>query len=100
MKHYAIIWSDRAWKDLDRIFDFIAKDSRIEAEKQVFRIIDRGDQLAFHPESGPYQLFIKAELQARYLVLDNYKIIYFLDGDSVVIDTIFDTRQDPEKLNL
>ena len=95
-----VIWSDQAWNDLDEIFDFIAKDSRIQAEKQVLHIIARGEQLATHPFSGQVQPYIDPSLEARYLVQDNYKIIYFIGASNLIVDTVFDTRQDPEKLKL
>lgn len=98
MKPLVVIWSDQAWSDLDKIYDFIAKDSQIQAEKQVFRIIDRGEQLSTQPYSGQIQADIDPRLEARYLVQDNYKIIYFVGEVNIIVDTIFDTRQDPKKL--
>lgn len=38
------------------------------------------------------------ELGHRYLVEGNYKIIYFIVEDLVVVSDIFDTRHDPEKM--
>ncbi len=100
MKPLVVIWSDRAWEDLETIFDLIAINSQIQAEKQVFRILDRAEQLSSQPLSGPLQPEIDPELKARYFVQDNYKIIYFIADEKIVVDTIFDTRQDPEKLKL
>jgi plasmid stabilization system protein ParE len=100
MNSLVVIWSDRTWNDLDMIFDFIAKDSRIQAEKQVLHIIDRGEQLSAHPFSGQIQPDIDPSLEARYLIQDNYKIIYFVGESNVMVDTVFDTRQDPIKLKL
>jgi toxin ParE1/3/4 len=34
----------------------------------------------------------------RYLVESNYEIIYWIDNDVVRIYSLFDTRQNPEKL--
>ncbi len=98
MKPLVVIWSNQAWSDLDKIYDFIAKDSQIQAEKQVFRILDRGEQLSTQPFIGQIQLDIDPKLEARYLVQDNYKIIYFVDELNIIVDTIFDTHQDLEKL--
>ncbi|MCB9192531.1 MAG: type II toxin-antitoxin system RelE/ParE family toxin [Flavobacteriales bacterium] len=100
MRPLVVIWSDPAWMDLEAIFDFIAKNSREQAKKQIIRIIERTEQLSTQPLSGPLQPDIDPNLQARYLVQDNYKIIYFVDVDHVVVDTVFDTRQNPEKLKL
>ncbi len=43
MNRPVVIWSDRAWQDLDAIYDFIAKNSQIEAKRQIFRILERAD---------------------------------------------------------
>jgi len=99
MNRTVVIWSDQAWADLDRIFDFVARNSRIEAEKQIFRIIDRGEQLAFNPLSGPVQELINPKYEVRYLVQDNYKILYYFKDETVLVDAVFDTRQDPKKLD-
>ncbi|MFM8849004.1 MAG: hypothetical protein ACKOE5_01225, partial [Cytophagales bacterium] len=34
----------------------------------------------------------------RRLIMGYFKIVYYVDGESVYITSIFDTRQDPEKL--
>ena len=100
MNRLPVIWSDNAWRDLESIFDFIARHSRIQAQKQIFRIIERGEQLSVNPMSGPIEQTVDPKLQARYLVQDNYKIFYSVNGETVLIDTVFDTRQDPVKLKL
>jgi mRNA-degrading endonuclease RelE of RelBE toxin-antitoxin system len=38
-------------------------------------------------------------LQHRRLIVGNYKIIYLIEDDVVYISDIFDTRQDPKKMN-
>ncbi len=98
MNRWVVIWSERAWQDLDAIHDFIAKISQIEAKRQIFRILDRADQLSTNPLSGPLQPLVNPKLKARYLVQDNYKVIYFVTNNTIVVSTVFDTRQDPRKL--
>ena len=34
----------------------------------------------------------------RYIVIGNYKIIYRIYLNEVIINDVFDTRQDPEKM--
>lgn len=34
----------------------------------------------------------------RYIVNDNYKIIYKIQNDKLYITDVFDTRQDPDKI--
>jgi plasmid stabilization system protein ParE len=54
--------------------------------------------LAEHPEIYP---FIDKTQQIRKCVLTKHNTIYFKEyPDKIMILTIFDTRQDPDKLNI
>jgi toxin ParE1/3/4 len=53
----------------------------------------------FFPLMGQKEDFLfdyKADF--RYLVEGNYKIIYWINGEVIRISSVFDTRQNPEKL--
>lgn len=51
------------------------------------------------PEMGPIEDNLKhLNLQHRYLVQGNYKIIYRIKGKVIYVTDIFDTRQDPKKM--
>jgi toxin ParE1/3/4 len=96
-----IIWSDEAMQDLDLIHTFLSEKSLPAAQKIIFNIIDRTKQLDSFPESGQTQkTFIPTAFQYRYIVEGNYKIIYRVNQTSIVINAVFDTRRDPEKLKL
>jgi len=41
----------------------------------------------------------KLEQNHRYLVCGNYKLIYRIFENQVIINDVFDTKQDPEKMN-
>lgn len=43
-------------------------------------------------------LLIKYSVIYRYLIKGDYKIIYSIENDEVIINRIFDTRQNPKKL--
>jgi toxin ParE1/3/4 len=92
-----IIWSDEALQDLDLIHAFLAEKSFPAAQKIIFNIIERVKQLASFPESGQVQE-ISTGFQYRYIVEGHYKIIYRTNESGIVINALFDTRRDPEKL--
>ena len=53
-----------------------------------------------HPVSGPIEINLeKINEGHRYLVKGNYKIIYKEVPEGVLITDVFDTRQDPIKIN-
>lgn len=95
-----IIWTERALIDLLNIKGFISLDSEVQAIKQLNRIFDREGQLIANPQSGGIQKGINSSFEIRYLVQDNYKILYRFTETEVYVLTVFDTRQDPEKMNL
>ena len=93
-----IVWTERAIRDLQSIREFISKYSESQAIKQLNRIFLRESQLTTTPNSGGIQIGTNSKFEVRYLVQDNYKILYRHTQDEVFILTIFDTHQDPEKL--
>lgn len=64
------------------------------------RIFEKTQLLSKNPEMGSIELGLDhLGLGHRYLVSGNFKIIYLLQGSNVFITDVFDTRQNPEKIN-
>ncbi len=96
-----IKWSQEAKNTLQHIYDYISLDSVTEAEKQILRIYDKVSLLETgYSKIGQRQGFNihKLKIDYRYLVQDNYKIIYHEEKNEIRIDIVFDTRQNPQKL--
>lgn len=65
-------------------------------------IVDATIGIEEQPEIGQIEINLSHRSQNfRYLVFKNYKIIYWINYDfnRIEIANIFDTRQDPEKIN-
>lgn len=57
-------------------------------------------QLSKHPNSGQIELTLKQLGEGhRYLIKGNYKIVYKEVDEGILITDVFDTRQDPRKIN-
>ncbi len=57
-------------------------------------------QLIKYPESGQIEeTLLQLEERHRYLVESNYKIVYKKVKEGVLITDVFDTRQNPIKIN-
>ncbi len=69
--------------------------------KQILKqILKATNQLLNNPESGQVELNLnKLNQNHRYLVVGNYKIVYRLNSNETIINDIFDTRQNPSKMN-
>lgn len=98
-----IVWTDPAKNDLKEIFDFLERIiSSTFAEKQVIRIINRVDILEDgFTKIGQIEPLLSSKITVyRYLVQDNYKIIYHQSQKTIIIDMVFDTRQYPGKMKI
>lgn len=97
-----IEWSELSTKQLKEIFDYysLKANPRI-AKKIVGKIVDRVEVLLKNPLSGPKEeLLNEMPEDFRYLVESNYKIIYWVENGIVTIASVFDCRQNPEKMKL
>ncbi len=96
-----IIWASLAMKSLKEIYLY----HKIVAGERIARQIKSGifaatKQLSNHPELGQIEPTLeKLKEGHRYLVNSNYKIIYKIVKEGVLVTDLFDTRQDPVKIN-
>lgn len=94
-----VIWTERALYDLSEAFDFIAIKSPNAAKKQIDRILQREKQIAKNPLTGTIQEFeFNTKFTYRYLVQDNYKLIYRVQENIAFIVMVFDCRRAPLKM--
>lgn len=95
-----IEWSEMSEKQLKDIFDYysIEVSPRI-ARKIINKIIERVSILEGNPLAGPKEELLSLYPEDfRYLVESNYKIIYWGKENVITIASVFDCRQNPEKL--
>jgi addiction module RelE/StbE family toxin len=96
-----IVWTNFAVKNLKDIFDYYStKANKKVAHKIRRQILKSSKQLKNNPNSGQIeQSLTTLKENHRYLVSGNYKLIYRLMDDQVIINDVFDTRQNPSKMN-
>lgn len=96
-----IVWSDFAIRNLKDIFDYYSTNSNKKfAHKIRKQILKSSKQLQKNPNSGsiePNLLILNKN--HRYLVSGHYKLIYRIADNEIIINDIFDTRQNPSKMN-
>ncbi len=78
-----IIWTELALDDLKAIWEFISRDSKHYAGKQIEKIIERTEQLEIFPASGRIVPEFNNEL-IRELIEGNYRIIYKIEAEDLV----------------
>ncbi|WP_417858859.1 type II toxin-antitoxin system RelE/ParE family toxin [Xanthomarina gelatinilytica] len=96
-----IIWTDFAIENLKDIFDYYAENaSKKIAHKVRKQILDTSLQLLNNSESGQIEFHLQNLNQNhRYLLSGNYKIIYRIIDNLIIINDVFDTRREPIKMN-
>jgi toxin ParE1/3/4 len=95
-----IKWSELAEIQLKDIYDYyyLEVSPRI-AKRIVNKIVNRVEILYSNPLSGPKEELLAHYTEGfRYLVENNYKIIYWIDKELITIASVFDCRQNPEKM--
>lgn len=92
-----IIWTDFAIQNLKNIFEYYAeKASRKVAHKLRKQIFESTKQLIQNPKSGQLELYLEhINENYRYILSGNFKIIYRIENNQVIINDIFDVRQNP-----
>lgn len=98
-----VYWLELAENKLEDIYGYYSiKASKTVAEKLIHGIVDATIGIEKQPEIGQVELDLKHRKQEfRYLVFKNYKIVYWVNFDfkRIEIVNVFDTRQNPQKIN-
>lgn len=97
-----IIWSEFAEKQLDGIFQYYNQNAGTRIAKKLIRsLLNEPKKLIKSPYIGQIEnLLQKRDNTYRFLIFKNYKIIYSVDHEKgfIKVADVFDTRQNPEKI--
>jgi plasmid stabilization system protein ParE len=85
-------WTLHAVEQLRAIHAYIARDSERYATRTVDRITGRTQQIARFPRSGQIVLEYQTE-NIREVIESPYRLIYRIDGDSIVVVAVFHGAQ-------
>lgn len=99
---FRIIWSEFTETQLQEIYEYYEKKASTKVVKKLIKgIINEPTKLIKTPSIGQEEELLKhRKTEYRYLVFKNYKLIYSIDSQNgfIKISDIFDTRQNPPKL--
>ncbi len=97
-----VVWSENAESQIKLISELYKfHSSKTKAINFTKEIISSTLILKKFPEIGALQeVYPTRNTDYRYILSGHYKLIYFISNQFIIIATIFDTRQDPEKLNV
>ena len=98
-KKLPIRWDRLAKKHLDAIYEYIAEDSVPAARKVKKELVRIAHSLNDFPEKFSIEEYLKDEPENyRSVSKWNYKIIYEVAEDCIIIADIFQTSQDTSKM--
>jgi len=94
-----IKWYIEAVGDLERVYDYYVTKNPRAAAVLYNKILDKVEILKIQPYvAAVEQLLADCPEGYRSLVVGNYKIVYFVKNEFVLIVQIFDCRQSSLKL--
>jgi len=98
-----IYWTDFAKAELQKIFDYhLLRAGERNTDRLIDGIIQEVEPLSNQPLIGQIEELLSHRTETfRYLVHHNYKIVYWFNREKkqVEIVDVFDTRQNPTKMN-
>ena len=101
-RRHNVIWSRRAAKDLERIFEYIARDNPTDALRIFSKIESKVSGLWIFPARGRIvpELQSQGIRQYRELIIAPWRLLYRISGKSVYVVTVMDSRQNVEDILL
>jgi plasmid stabilization system protein ParE len=88
----AILWTERARRDLFEIGDLVARDKPGSASKLIGEILDAVGRTALFPASSRIvPEFGRSDL--REVIIGNYRVVYQLDESTIVVLTVFECHR-------
>ena len=97
-----IVVTGPASDDINEVYEYYFQRVNLKTAKQEKdKIIKRFKILKNFPLSGQVEDNEKfKESEIRYLVQGNFKIVYKVEEDTVIILSVFNTSQNPDKMSI
>ncbi len=95
-----VFWTQTALNNLEDIFEYHKIKASINvARKLVKKIVSSTILIQNNPKIGRVEELLRdRKFEYRFIIVGNYKIIYWIEDNYIKIAAVFDTRQNPEKI--
>jgi plasmid stabilization system protein ParE len=99
---FKVLWAGSAVQDLESIIAYIGKDSPANARKTLLKIKKTVSELCSFPQRGRFtpELQTQGILLYRELVVAPWRIMYRVSDNTVLVLSVFDSRQNIEDILL
>ena len=90
-----VIWTEPALYELNQVYEYYRANYSESAAVKIFnRLVDAADSLLPFPNIASIEDLLKHRKEGfRSLVEGNYKIIYYVEDDTVYIATLWDSAR-------
>ena len=97
-----LIFAPEALEDMENIYRYYADQNEVYATELYNQIIEEAEQLQYFPQLAQKEPLLEeyAEEYRSLVVQNDYKIVYFVENETVNVVTVFDCRQNPKKLKM
>jgi len=92
-----IIWDSKANNDLNDNIGYIAKQSPQNARMVLNTLLELPNTLKTFPYSYPVEPHYNNE-NIRYITKWSFKMVYFVNGDTINIMRVFNTNMRPNRV--
>lgn len=95
-----VLWSDTSLAQLQEIFDYYNFRANVSVARKIIKgIVKKSILLESNPLIGVKEpLLDNRPFEYRFIIENNYKIIYRFNDNIARIVSVFDCRQNPEKI--
>ena|SRR5690606_20863837 len=95
-----LLFTERAIISLQECLDFFPPNMAAEKVNEIRdKILAKAEMLLDNPKIGQLEEYLDHLGQAHRRVIEgNYKIIYKVTDDAIIVTDVFDTRQNPSKM--
>ena len=101
-RKYKIIWTKTTLADLVGIIEYIAQDSPANAKNTLTSIKIKASNLYLSPQQGRIvpELQEQGITQYHELIINPWRLMYRITGDTVFVLSVLDARQNVEDILL
>jgi len=95
-----LLFAPEALEDMENIYYYYAERNEVYAVEFYNQIIEAAEQLQYFPQIAQKELLLKEypEEYRSLVVQNNYKLVYFVENETVNVVAVFDCRQNPQKM--
>ncbi|MEX0982557.1 MAG: type II toxin-antitoxin system RelE/ParE family toxin [Bacteroidales bacterium] len=95
-----VLWTETALKNLEDIFEYYKYNASVTTAKRIVQKLAKSSLLIQNsPSLGRKEELLEGrKFEYRFLIVENYKIIYWSEDGYIKIASVFDSRQNPEKI--